>query len=707
MDPEVKVRAADYVNNLVQATDNLRLQAEAKLKNTALEGHQRHRVIDLLLQFRDLWEGDRRGATPTTTHTITLTTTRPLATRPRRFTPEQQRAIETEVQAIEAADVIEDSESPYASDVVLVRKPTGAWRFCIDFRLINQYTVTDKYPLPPISDLIRNIRESSVFVALDLRSGYWQIPMDPISKAITAFRTPRGLKQFKVMPFGLTNAPATFQRMMDELIGDLYWNGVLVYLDDVLIHAKTFDRAFALFEIVLTRFRRADLTLNLTKCDLFPTSIKYLGFIIEKGCLRPNPAKIKALRHVKTPTNVSQVRSILGLAGFYRQFIPNYSQKAEPLNALLRANTRFRWTEIHDKAVKSLLEGLAEQVLANPEVDECLRLETDASDIAIGAILSCSKDRSTWRPIEFMSKTLSDTQRRWPVHEREAWAIVAAINKFDCYLRGREFDVITDNASLKWMSKSTVGKIARWAARLAEYSMTVYHRSGHKMEHVDFLSRYVDNYEYGLQDRMTVWNIEPLDNPDLSTTTTFPTIDEVIEAQRQDPPRWRKGFAMRNGTIFFQSKVYVPPCLRNQIVRAGHIVNPVSHNGMRRTKAVISKMFRWSGMDADIASYVQGCLSCQRIRPGIEQLQGIIRRHLPEGAFEKIYIDTWKIRVSNVNHICLTMIDSLTRWVEVVEIESETTAIITEALFVTWVSRFGVPTYIVSDRGAAFWSDVF
>jgi len=133
MDPEVKVRAADYVNNLVQATDNLRLQAEAKLKNTALEGHQRHRVIDLLLQFRDLWEGDRRGATPTTTHTITLTTTRPLATRPRRFTPEQQRAIETEVQAMEAADVIEDSESPYASDVVLVRKPTGAWRFCIDF----------------------------------------------------------------------------------------------------------------------------------------------------------------------------------------------------------------------------------------------------------------------------------------------------------------------------------------------------------------------------------------------------------------------------------------------------------------------------------------------------------------------------------------------------------------------------------------------
>ena len=682
-----------------------RPDAESALKNrmkdTNLNAEELEAVKNLMLEFRDLWESERRGATTHTQHDILLDTARPIFTRPRRFTDEQQKVIIEETRAMLDAGVIEESTSPYASDVVLVRKPTGAWRFCIDFRRINDRTIKDKYPLPPIQDLIRAIRESRYFVALDLRSGYWQILLADTAKPVTAFRTPRGLFQFRVMPFGLTNAPATFQRMMDEILGDMYWRGILVYLDDVLVHAKTFGEALNNLRVVLERLRAADLTLNLDKCDFFPRAIKYLGYIVEEGAIRPNPKKIEALRNAKIPTNVSEVRSLLGLAGFYRQFIPHYSAKAEPLTRLTKKDIPFAWTDEQTRAVAALLEGLEEQVLANPEVEERFKLETDASDTGIGAVLSCSKDGVHWRPVEFMSKKLSEVQQRWPVHEREAWAIIAALEKFDCYLRGRQFDVFTDNSSLQWMKQASRGKIARWAARLAEYDMTIYHVSGTRMAHVDFLSRYVNEPEEGLAERMTVWMGATAEDDGV------PTLEEVKEAQRQQPPLWTKGFAARDGVVFYRGKMYVPPALRNRVLHACHTLNPVVHPGMRKTKATACRVFRWPGMDKDITDYVRSCLTCQRVRPGIERLQGMLQRHDVQGAFEKIYMDVWSVEYRGVKHKCLTMIDSLTRWVEVSEIKNETAEEIARAAFREWVSRFGVPAVLVTDRGPAFTSDVF
>jgi len=593
---------------------NLKKQIEEQMSNS-LSVEQRIQVKNLLFEYRMLWEGNRRGLAIETAHDIRLTTSRPLSTRPRRFSMEQQQIIEKEVEEMELAGVIEDSTSPFASDVVLVRKATGEWRVCIDFRTLNNFTVMDSFPLPPMQDLLRNIKESSWFVTLDLRSGYWQIPMVASAKPLTAFRTPRGLKQFIVMPFGLKTAPATFQRMMNELLEDLYWKGVLVYLDDVLVHGKTFEMVFERLTEVFRRLARANLTLRLDKCNLFVRRVKYLGYIVEEGLLRPNVAKVEALKKAVCPKNVRGVRSLLGLLGFYRQFIHHFSSKAEPLTRLLKKGVPFVWEAEQEAAMKSLIEGLADRVLANPGVEEKLKLETDASDIALGAILSCSKDGINWRPVEFASKTFCGTQQRWPVHEREAFAIVWSLNKFDCYLRGRSFQVFTDNSSLQWMAKATTGKIARWAARMAEYSMEIKHKSGKQMEHVDFLSRYVQEDEAGLEDRMTVW----MAGNDVEVSEV-PTVEDVVAAQKVELPRWGKGFASRDGVIFFRSKFYVPPGLRSRVLAAGHKLNPLSHSGMRKTKAIISKVFRWPAMDGDISKYIQGCLACQRVRPGIESL---------------------------------------------------------------------------------------
>lgn len=671
-----------------------------KLQKTNLPVEQVIRIEELLVRFRSVWGNDQRGVTTHTKHEILLSTKKPLVTRPRRFTEEQQRIILDELQAMENDQIIEKSSSPYASNIVLVKKLAGTWRVCIDFRLINSYTIDDKYPLPPIQDLIRMVRNSCYFITLDLRSGYWQILMANNSKEKTAFRTPRGLYQFKVMPFGLKNAPATFQRMMDEILGDLYWKGVLAYIDDILIHGITIEEVWHNLSIVLQRLKDANLTINIDKCEFFPETIKYLGYIIGQGKIQPNPNKIIALRAAKTPTNVSEVRSLLGLLGFYRQFIQNYSSKAEPLTRLTKKGQPFIWTREQEQAMQELMLNLEEMVLANPELNEEFMLETDASNIGIGAILSCSSDGISWRPVEFMSKKLTETQQRWPVHEREAWAIVAALEKFDCYLRGRKFRVFSDNSSLQWMATSTKGKIARWATRMAEYDMEIFHRNGTTMGHVDFLSRYVDDNEYGLKDRMTVWSLS-------TDSTVLPTLAEIQQIQQQQPPVWGKGFAHRDGIIFYRGKVYIPPTIRKRILQICHTLNPIVHPGMRKTKSIIIKVFRWPNMDADITTYVQGCLVCQRIRPGIEKLQGIISCHDLQGAFEKVYMDIWSIQYGKKQHHCLTMIDSLTRWPEVCEIQNETATEVAQAAFCSWVSRYGVPNIIVTDRGPAFTSELF
>lgn len=682
-----------------QKEESLTAIIEGIIAKTDLEGTKKKQLEHILLQFSDLWTPNRRGVSINTKHNIKLTTQQPLSNRPRRFSMEQQKIIEEEVVEMEQQGIIEDSNSPYVSDIVLVKKTTGEWRVCIDYRLINNFTIDDKYPLPPIQELIHNIRNSKFFVTLDLRSGYWQISMDEKSKLYTAFRTPRGLKQFKVMPFGLKNAPATFQRMMNEMLGDLYWKGVLVYLDDILIHGRTVEEVFTQLKEVFNRFRQANLILQLKKCNFFLSSIKYLGFIISEGIIRPDPQKVEALNHVKTPSNLKELRSLLGLLGFYRQFISHYSSKAAPLTKLLKKNEPFIWGPSQQVAMRLLINGLKGQVLANPEINEILKLETDASGIAIGAVLSCSRDGKHWRPIEFMSKTLTDTQQRWPTHEREAWAIVAALEKFDCYLRGKKFDVYTDNSSLQWMNNIKIGKISRWAARMAEYSMTIKHISNKKMEHVDFLSRYINPIEEGLAERMTVWMADGKDS--------IPSIEKVVTAQKHEPPRWGKGFASRNGIIFYRSKYYAPPSVRMQIVAAGHIINPLIHGGMRKTKSTISKVFRWPRMELDINKYIQGCLPCQRVRPGIESLQGLVRHHGARGVFEKVYIDVWSVKLRDTQYKCLTMVDSLTRWAEVEELKDETANIICQAFFSTWVCRFGAPKEIVTDQGKAFTGEVF
>ena len=502
--------------NLVATIEVQELPKEDKerlastLDKSKLEPHQRAQLEKLLLKYGDLWVGNPRGATPVLKHRIEVTTSKPIRQAPRRFTEVQRKVVDEEVDKMLRDNVIRPSNSPHAQEVVLVKKKTGDWRFCIDFRKLNDVTIDDEYPLPRIQDLLRSVRDSKYFVALDLRSGYWQILMDDDSIPLTAFRTHRGLYEFTVMPFGLKNAPASFSRLMQDVLGHLHWRGVCIYLDDVLIHGRDFDDTLRRLEEVLEALRQAKLTLAMNKCDFFPKSLLYLGVILEDGLLKPNPSKVAALNHLKDPRNVSEIRSLLGCTGFFRPFIKDYATLAEPLTRLLKKKVAFQWGPEQVQAREKLIQQLQDITLNNPMETDELRLDTDASDTAIGAVLlSKGGNDEDWHPVEFVSKNLNETQRRWPVHEREAYAIVHALERFDAYLRGRSFTVYTDNSSLQWMSRAKVGKISRWASRMAEYDMSIVYKKGKTNVCADFLSRYIDNeQEEMLPERATVWTVQ-------------------------------------------------------------------------------------------------------------------------------------------------------------------------------------------------------
>lgn len=364
-----------------------------------------------LWAYRDTWSSKQPSQCSVLSHIIEPTTKRALVERPRRHSLDHIEVHKKELAIMEKDSIIKPSCSDYATEIVLTRRSNGPWRLCIDFRLLNKHTKIDKYPLPRISTLLQSIRDSEVFCALDLRAGYWNIRLDPESTKYTAFRTPNGLYEFVVMPFGLVNAPATFQRVMDFIFQDLYDQGLAVYLDDILIHGKSVDHVFRLLEVVLQRLRNFGLRLNLSKSKFFQKMLLYLGHIVSEGSIRPNPKKVEALHNLRPAKDAPEVRKIMGAFGYFRQYIPSFADYSHFLTDLLKKNVPFEWNENHQFALEFCAHQLSTAVLALPLSDDEFVLETDASNYAIGAILSVRRNNQLI-PVEFASATLKGAELR-------------------------------------------------------------------------------------------------------------------------------------------------------------------------------------------------------------------------------------------------------------------------------------------------------
>jgi len=431
------------------------------------------------------------GKTNLVKHDIILTNPSPIKQPPRRVPFHLREETDKEIQSMIEKGVIEPSNSPWASPVVLVRKRDGSLRYCIDYRKVNEVTKKDSFPLPNIDDALNSLKGAQYFSSLDLCSGYWQVELTDRAKEISAFTTGRGgLWQFRVLPFGMTNAPSTFERLMERVLASLQWQIAICYLDDILVFSSTVSEHIDRLGLVLKRLEDARLRLKGKKCHLLQTKVSYLGHVVSGEGIATDPAKVKSVKEWQTPTSVHDVRCFMGLASYYRKFIPEFSEIVRPLSRLTEKNARFLWGQEQENAFCLLKERLiSAPVLAYPDPDVPFILDTDASNFGMGAVLSQVQGGQE-RVISYASKSLSKAERRYCTTRKEMLAIVYFTKYFRHYLLGRRFILRSDHAALGFIQRSQVeGQMARWVEQLQNFSFDFQHRPGRLHSNADALSR--------------------------------------------------------------------------------------------------------------------------------------------------------------------------------------------------------------------------
>ena len=526
-----------------------------------LNNGEKQSLKDLLIRYQDVFAKDKNdlGQTNLVQHRINTGEARPIKQPIRRIPFAKRDAAENEVQRMIDNDIIKPSESPWAAPTVLVPKKDGSIRYCIDFRKLNAVTLKDSYPLPRTDDTLQALNGAKYLSTIDLASGYWQVALHPDDAEKTAFTTPRGLFEFKVMPFGLCNAAATFERLMERILSGLHWKTCLIYLDDVIVFADSFQAHIDRLAEVFERLRKGGLKISPGKCCLLKQEVSFLGHVVSKDGISTDPSKVEAVRNWPVPQNVHDVRSFLGTCSYYRRFIRNFASIAKPLHKLTEKQTQFKWTNECQAAFQTLKDTLlTAPILGYPDMSLPFVLDTDASAFGIGAVLSQIIDGQE-RVIAYFSRSLSKTERNYCVTRRELLAIVEAIKHFHHYLYGAIFKVRTDHGALSWLMnfKNPEGQIARWLEVMASYNFSIQHRPGRLHGNADGLSRAsrpCDPCDYcDKQDAKQGANPEPpypvfavncQPPPPVDTSTTSDEKDELLplspserlySEQRNDP----------------------------------------------------------------------------------------------------------------------------------------------------------------------------
>lgn len=465
------------------------------LDHMELTEDQKVRLYQFLGNNRDIFAKDisELGVTNIHTHTIRTGNAPPVSSAPYRQTPKMRAELERQLEEMKRHGIIEESNSVWHSPVVMVKKPNNEWRFCVDYRKLNAVTELMAFPIPHMTEVFDTLAESKaeIFSTLDLRSGFWQVPLDKASKSRSAFITHQGIFEFNRLAFGMVNAPMSFQSLMTKVLKNLNFKIALVYIDDLIIFSKDFDQHLHHLNLVFNNLRAANLKLNPAKCKLATKEVKYLGHIVSKDGLRVNPENTDKISNCQRPTNVKQVRSALGMMGYYRKFVRDYAKIAQPLNELLKKDTKFEWKDAHENAFNELKGRLTKApILRYPQFDKEFTLSVDSSDYSIGFVLS-QEHEGKQHPICFGGRALRDNELKWHITDKEGLALVEGIQHYKHYLANSKFTVFTDNVSVKYLQKlkDSQGRLGRWGILLQGYNFEIKHKSGSQNCTADFLSR--------------------------------------------------------------------------------------------------------------------------------------------------------------------------------------------------------------------------
>lgn len=670
----------------------------------SLTSEQAAKVKALLLKHQEVFAKSKTdlGRTDVVRHKINTGAAASVKQNPRRLPLSKRELVRDEVSKMLEQGIIEPSQSAWSSPVVLVQKKDGSTRFCVDYRKLNSLTLKDSYPLPRIDESLDALRGSKWFSTLDLQSGYFQVEMDTEDAEKTAFTTFCGLYQFKVMSFGLCNAPATFERMMEVILSGLHWETCLLYIDDVIIFADSFEQHLERLSEVLSRLQTAGLKLSPQKCQLFKKQVSFLGHVVSEQGISTDPAKIRAVEQWLAPTDVHQVRSFLGLCSYYRRFVEGFATIARPLHQLTEKKNPFKWTSECEESFLRLKEALCSSpILCYPTTRQNFVLDTDASGFGIGAVLS-QMENGTERVVAYYSRALNKAERNYCITRKELLGVVEAVKHFHYYIYGVETIVRTDHGALTWLMnfKNIEGQMARWMETLGEYDLKIKHRAGRKHMNADGLSRLpCDNCEYctkrevrdktlQLEDPKTGPSVRVLTRSQAkqnaeesgSAASWLPTdIDNIQGAQREDDdisyvyqwltqnrrPEWKDishlsmtvkrywakwdSLILRNGVVYRRKfhdppkpdthLLLVPKSLRKDVMRLLHNNISAGHLGTTRTVSRIKDRFDWPSLREDVEDWCRACIECQRAKNDTRKPKAKLQASKVGAPMERIGID--------------------------------------------------------------------
>ena len=494
----VDIKVEKSINSVVKELSNKKVDprkiSEIVGLSVDFSFDQKKKLIELLDKYDHVFSKDEKdiGYYDKNKFKIDTGNEKPIKQRAYRIPYAQQENVDKLIDDMMQNKIISKSDSPWASPIVLVKKKDGSDRFCVDYRKLNKITIKDNYPVPIIQETLDSLMGASWFTTLDLRSGYWQMALEEEAKKKTAFISRKGLYQFEVLPFGLSNAVAFFQREMENILEGL--TNAKPYLDDIMIHSPTFDGHLTDIEDVFKRLEDANVKLNTGKCLFARRETKFLGFDISKEGIRPSEDKLLAMKNYQVPKNPKQVKRFLGMASYYRKFIPNYSRITEPINKLLKKNQRFVWCE---KCSESFNEIINNKLLINPPIlvfpDFSLEfiLTTDASGTGLGAVLSQIDRNGVQHANGYASRLLNTAEKNYSATELECLAVVWGIEYFRPYLYGRHFVINCDHNPLVYIEnmKNKSSRVTRWRLGLAEYDKEIRYIKGESNTNADALSR--------------------------------------------------------------------------------------------------------------------------------------------------------------------------------------------------------------------------
>ena len=563
-----------------------------------------------------------------------------------------------QVQQMLSSGVIPPSNSPWASPVVMVKKKAGSLRFCVDFRQLNAATIKDAHPIPHIDDLLDALHGARWFSTLDLKSGYWQVPIQEQDKEKTAFRASGGqLFEFNQVPFGLCNAPATFSCLMDRILAGLHWETCLFYLDDIIVFAITWEEHLDRIWQVFERLCHAQLKLGAEKCTFAVKEVSYLGHRVTSEGLLPDPTLLKAIRQIGTPENATEVRLFLGLAGYYRRYVKNFATITGPLHALTREDAVFYWSPECQQAFDRLKTLLTTSpITAFLDFNLPFRLYTDASTAGLGAILAQVQEGKE-RIICCALRSLNQAEKAYPATKLECLAITWAIAKFRPYLMSMSFEVYTDHYTLQWLKTMRTGSalLHRWSATLEEFDFTVKHHPGKAQTHVDGLSRL------------------PVDPP--------PPEDTLLQVRLLEDEEEARNIALELPTATHLGGHALWKLLRDRY----------SHKAGRRI----------------CLETAQSCPQCQ-LRTDYGHRQKTIGTIQSQGPWNTLSIDIVGPLLADRRHEFLTVfVDCFSKYTILVPSSNHTTSTVNEALMRHVVPYFSTPKRLLSDRGREFISAIW